>query len=312
MNKVVIFSCSLKDGKYSTTRAWADLQAKRFELMGIKTKIVNLKDYDYEASRGEDVLHQQLKHVHDADLVIFASPTNITDMTFTCKNLMDRFVHANERAVEQGIDLFEGTMWEYVSMFGCSFYSTPEGKVPVPYYDPDNISPHWKRHHGVALDTLKFMRHLGLKNTGVSTWSPADPEGPSYHDMEQHEEVVDTCDEIVEAFLEQKNKTKKLPSCSLDKFLEFFERDNENAFGRGTTVAENDLSRMTVLENIDYIKNNVKLLNHRANAFMCMKERCTKMRKYDLAEMYYVQHYNVMQKSKYRSGASSNYRPNGY
>ena len=85
MNKVVIFSCSLKDGKYSTTRAWADLQARRFESKGINAKVINLKEFDYEASRDVDMLHEQLTHIYDADLIIFASPTNITDMTFTAK-----------------------------------------------------------------------------------------------------------------------------------------------------------------------------------------------------------------------------------
>lgn len=311
MNKVVIFSCSLKDGKYSTTRAWADLQARRFESKGIDAKVINLKEFDYEASREVDMLHEQLIHIYDADLIIFASPSNITDMTFTCKNLMDRFVHANTKAKNKGLDIFSGKMWEYASMFGCSFYSTPEGKKPVPYYDPEDISPHWKRHHGVALDTLTFMEHLGLKNVGISTWSPADPEGPSYHNMEQDNDVLNTCDEIVDTFV-QKQRTNKLPSCSLNEFLQFFKNDGTNAFGRGTTISENNLNRETVLENIEYIKKNVSLLNHKANAFMCMKERCTKMRKYDLAEMYYAEHFRIMTNPNYRSGASSNYRPNGY
>jgi multimeric flavodoxin WrbA len=309
--KAVIFSCSLKDGAYSTTRAWANLQEKRFKSKGVDTKVINLKEYDYEASRDIDLLHEQLTHIYDADLVIFASPTNITDMSFSCKNLLDRFVHANKKASSNGLDIFSGKMWEYASMFGCSYYTTPEGKKPVPYYDPEDISPHWRRHHGVALDTLTFMKHLGLKNVGISTWSPADPEGPSYHNMEKHKDVLKTCDEVVETFL--KNKiTKKLPSCSLDKFLDFFKSDDANTFGRGMTVSENELNEQTVLENIEYIKQNVSLLSHKANAFMCMKERCTKMRKYDLAEMYYVQHFEIMKNKDYRRNASSNYRPNGY
>ena len=129
--------------------------------------------------------------------------------------------------------------------------------------------------------------------------------------MEEDNDVLNTCDEIVDTFV-QKQRTNKLPSCSLNEFLQFFKNDGTNAFGRGTTISENNLNRETVLENIEYIKKNVSLLNHKANAFMCMKERCTKMRKYDLAEMYYAEHFRIMTNPNYRSGASSNYRPNGY
>jgi len=309
--KAVIFSCSLKDGKYSTTRAWADLQAKRLEQNGITSEVINLKDYDYEASTNEDHLLPQMSKVYDADLIIFASPTNITDMTFSCKNLLDRFSTAFYKAKKEGIDLFKNKVWEYASMFGCSFYTTPKGKKPVPYYDPKEVSPHWKRHHGVAMETLHFMEHLGVKTLGISTWSPADPEGPRHDDMHRHDEVVKMCDLVVEEF-KSKNIIHSVPSCSLDKFVKFFESDAEHTFGRGMTVAEANVNRNTVEQNIKFIKESDELVNHKANALMCMKERCTKLRLYDLAEMYYVEHFEIMKNPEYRRGASSNYRPNGY
>ena len=309
--KAVIFSCSLKDGNFSTTKAWANLQAERLIKNGVESHVVNIKDYDYEASTDEDRLHTQMSKIYDADLIIFASPTNITDMTFSCKNLLDRFVTANKRAKAQGIELFEGKVWEYASMFGCSFYTTPKGKRPVPYYDPNDISPHWKRHHGVAMDTLKFMEHLGVKTLGISTWSPADPEGPRHNDMHQHMEVVEMCDLVVDEF--KKKKTKhSVPSCSLEQFMKFFESDSEHTFGRGMTLAEENVNQETVREHIKFIKECDAIVNHKANVLMCMKERCTKLRLYDLAEMYYVEHYEIMKHPEYRRGASSNYRPNGY
>lgn len=309
--KAIIFSCSLKDREYSTTRAWAELQAQRLIEGGVDSEVINLKDYDYEASTNEDHLHTHMSKVYDADLIIFASPTNITDMTFSCKNLLDRFVTAHNRAKKLGIDLFKGKLWEYASMFGCSFYTTPKGKKPVPYYDPNDITPHWKRHHGVAIDTLKFMEHLGVKTLGISTWSPADPEGPRHNDMDQHKEVVKMCDLVVNEF--KKKKTKhSVPSCSLEQFMELFKSDSEHTFGRGMTVAEENVNLKTVEENIKFINGSDALVNHKANALMCMKERCTKLRLYDLAEMYYVEHFKIMKHPEYRRGASSNYRPNGY
>ena len=90
--KAVIFSCSLKQSKYSTTNAWSELMVDRFKRVGVNSVIINLRDYDYEASTSGDDLHQQLALVYDADYIVFAAPINLGQTTFTCKNLVDRFV----------------------------------------------------------------------------------------------------------------------------------------------------------------------------------------------------------------------------
>ena len=96
--KAIIFSCSLKNGKYSTTNAWSSLMAERFSIAGVDSHIINLRDYDYEATLSGDDLHKQLIHVYDADYIVFAGPINMGQITFSCKNLVDRFIHANNNA----------------------------------------------------------------------------------------------------------------------------------------------------------------------------------------------------------------------
>ena len=58
--KAVIFSCSIKDGKNSDTQAWSELFAKSMNAQGIQTEIINLKKFDYEASTGPDLLHEEM------------------------------------------------------------------------------------------------------------------------------------------------------------------------------------------------------------------------------------------------------------
>ena len=114
----VIFSTSLKNGKYSTTKAWAILMAQRLSLKDVSTEIINLKDFDYEASTDKDLLHEQLKHVYDANLIIFASPACVCYPTFTLSNLLSRFVHAQKRAEVENIDILQHQIWDYCIMYG--------------------------------------------------------------------------------------------------------------------------------------------------------------------------------------------------
>ena len=107
MKNVVIFNFSLKDPKYSTTKAWADLQAKRFLLKGVNAKVITLKDYDYEASKSGDKLHEQLKNVYNADLIIFSSPINLSRPTFYLYHLIERFIHAHKKSTNENVDIFK-------------------------------------------------------------------------------------------------------------------------------------------------------------------------------------------------------------
>ena len=47
-----------------------------------------LKDYDYEASTGKDLLHEQMYKLYDADLIFFTSPINFSNPTFYLRNLL--------------------------------------------------------------------------------------------------------------------------------------------------------------------------------------------------------------------------------
>ena len=309
--KAVIFSCSLKDPKYSTSKGWSDLMADRLEKQGVSAKVVVLKEYDYEASTGKDMLHEQMAHVYDSDLIIFASPTNISHMTFSCKNLIDRFIHANEKAKAQGLDIFSGKFWEYALFFGTSWVDDPvKGRYKEKYHDEEHRF--WRSHHGKMIKTFDFIEHLGYKDIAISTWSPDDPTGPRHNDMGDFPEVVAMCDKIVAGFKKKmQQKTPKTPSCSLEKFMDLFSSDNPNAFGRGMTISEENINRDSVIENIALLQK-VKNASHRGVAFMSMKERCTKLRLYDLAEMYYVEQFKLAPDPEYRITCSGNYRPNGY
>ena len=77
------------------------------------------------------------------------------------------------------------------------------------------------------------------------------------------------------------------------------------------TISEENINRDSVIENIALLQK-VKNASHRGVAFMSMKERCTKLRLYDLAEMYYVEQFKLAPDPEYRITCSGNYRPNGY
>lgn len=303
--KAVIFSTSLKNGNNSTTKAWSILMAQRLSLKNISTEIVNLKDYDYEASTDHDELHKQLRHVYDADLIIFASPAAVCHPTFTLSNLLSRFVHANTRARNKRIDIFKDKMWEYCNMNGSGHME--KNKIKMYYND-------WKNHHGYLLKTLPFWQHLGVVDANVSTHGPKWPDGPTTKTMMNHPDAIRESDKIVDKFVE-KYKTKKVsvPSCSLAEFLQFFESDEQKAFGRGMTLAEKDINEDSVKSHINYVKKIVGNSAHLGSIFMCMKERCMKLGLHDLAELYFEQQYKVITyKNDYDYECSGNYRPNGY
>jgi len=303
--KAVIFSTSLKNGNYSTTKAWSMLMAQRLSLKNITTEVINLKDYDYEASTDHDELHNQLRHVYNADLVIFASPAAVCHPTFTLTNLVNRFVHADTRAKKKNIDIFQNKIWEYCNINTSGHVE--KNKIKMYYND-------WENHHGYLLKTLPFWQHLAVADANVSTHHPKFPEGPTTKTMMNHRDAIKISDKIVDKFVE-KHKIKKVnvPSCSLAEFLQFFESDEQKAFGRGMTLAENDINEDSVKSHIKYVKEIVSNSAHLGNIFMCMKERCMKLGLHDIAELYYEQQFKVIwYNNDYDHLCSGNYRPNGY
>ena len=238
MKNVIIFNCSVKDPKYSTTKAWSDLQVKRFLLRGVNAKVITLKDYDYEASKDEDKLHEQLKYVYDADLMIFASPLLISRPSFYYFNLIDRFIHAHKKSTKAGLDIFKNKFIEHAVLFGSNWERCNKtGKLRKLAYSRHEITNNdtWNNHHGVTYNKLGgFINVLGVEDLCVSTWSPDEKIGPQYFDMEQHADVVAHCDRVVDVFLEKtKDTSDSVPKCSPEAFLDFFKSEDEDAFGQG-------------------------------------------------------------------------------
>jgi multimeric flavodoxin WrbA len=318
--KAIIFSCSLKNGKYSTTNAWSSLMAERFSIAGVDSHIINLRDYDYEATLSGDDLHKQLIHVYDADYIVFAGPINMGQITFSCKNLVDRFIHANNNAEKNKIDIFGNKIWEYVT-FGAHVEGFDDkGKPIVRKYDRQFSE--WRDHHGYLRSRLSFMDTLGIDDLAMGTFHPDDQNAPTVDNIHQSGEAIEMCDRIVNGF-RTKSTTKKLPSCSKEKFLEMFESNDANPFGRGITLAEDNLDIDTVEKNIEYINKKVLNSGHKIIAFICMKERCIRMGRYDLAKLYYVQQFKVIRGSKSwtdsdgdsipsKAHCTGNYAPIGY
>jgi hypothetical protein len=260
--KCVIFSCSLKSGQYSNSKSWAELMKSRLERKEILAEIINLKDFDYEATThlDKDLLHEKLSTLYDADLVIIAAPTNLKHMSFPAKNLIDRFVYAHKKGKEQGIDIFQNKIWEYCAMFSAPLIPLEWGKQKNRGIDKNYKTQEynlWDNHHGYALQKLNFMQHLGLDETAVSTYHPDVEEDPSYHNMHTNKHVLKMCDEIVEEFEKKSKKLKAMPSCSIDKFITMFENKDQHAFGRGMTLKAEKTDMHSVKAHIVWLNENV-------------------------------------------------------
>ena len=319
--KALIFSCSLKNGKYSTTMAWSELMVRIFKDAGVESNIVNLKDYDYEATTSGDNLHEQMAHVYDADYILFAAPINMGHTTFSCKNLVDRFINANTNAKENGIDIFKDKIYEYVT-FGAHVEGLEDDGEPIMRtYDREHCVE-WDNHHGYLRNELSFIENLGMDDLAMGTFHPDDPTAPTFDQIGNSDEAKEMCDRILRGF-ENKNTTAKLPACSKEKFLEMFESHDANAFGRGMTLSEDNISQDTVQQHIDFVNKNVVNSGHRIIAFICMKERCIKMERYDLARLYYVQQFRINRRTKKwkdtygrdipnKGHCTGNYAPIGY
>ena len=318
--KAVIFSCSLKNSKYSTTTAWSELMVRRFKDAGVESNIVNLKDYDYEATTSGDDLHDQMARAYDADYILFAAPINMGHTTFSCKNLVDRFTNANTNAKENGIDIFKDKIYEYVT-FGAHIEGFEANGKPI-FRTYNKHFGEWNNHHGYLRNKLSFIDNLGMDDLAMGTFHPDDPTAPTFDQIGNSEEAKEMCDSIVQGF-KNKNTTAKLPACSKEKFLEMFESDDTNAFGRGMTLSTDNLSQDTVQQHIDFVNKNVVNSGHRIIVFICMKERCIKMDRYDLARLYYVQQFGIIRRTKVwkdtdgrdvqnKGHCTGNYAPIGY
>jgi len=321
--KAIIFATSIKEGKHSNTRAWCDELNSTFKQNNISSEVITLKDYDYEASTGKDLLHEQMYKLYDADLIFFTSPINFSNPTFYLRNLLERFVHAQTKAVQKGLDIFANKRIEILPNGGCTTMGpAPKDSIweeyEEKYYPGGELIPghNWMhRYHKLLYEKLNFIKPLGLINLHLNTWNPQEPIGPDRNTMHGHPQTVATIDRIMEKIKtlgmhSQENK----PKHTIEEFVECFRSDDENAFGRGLTLAVENLNLKSTKEHIEYLNNNKELLDVvRYQAIVAMKDRSVKAGAYEVAELYYNQ--QVLQDglpSTKRLNKNGNYRPNDY
>ena len=321
--KAIIFATSIKEGKHSNTRAWCDELNSTFKQNNISSEVITLKDYDYEASTGKDLLHEQMYKLYDADLIFFTSPINFSNPTFYLRNLLERFAHAQTKAVQKGLDIFANKRIEILPNGGCTTMGpAPKDSIweeyEEKYYPGGELIPghNWMhRYHRLLYEKLNFIKPLGLINLHLNTWNPQEPIGPDRNTMHGHPQTVATIDRIMEKIKtlgmhSQENK----PKHTIEEFVECFRSDDENAFGRGLTLAVENLNLKSTKEHIEYLNNNKELLDVvRYQAIVAMKDRSVKAGAYEVAELYYNQ--QVLQDglpSTKRLNKNGNYRPNDY
>jgi len=321
--KAIIFATSMKEGKNSNTRAWCDELNSTFNQNNISSEVITLKDYDYEASTGKDLLHEQMYKLYDADLIFFTSPINFSNPTFYLRNLLERFAHAQTKAVQKGLDIFANKRIEILPNGGCTTMGpAPKDSIweeyEEKYYPGGELIPghNWMhRYHKLLYEKLNFIKPLGLINLHLNTWNPQEPIGPDRNTMHGHPQTVATIDRIMEKIKtlgmhSQENK----PKHTIEEFVECFRSDDENAFGRGLTLAVENLNLKSTKEHIEYLNNNKELLDVvRYQAIVAMKDRSVKAGAYEVAELYYNQ--QVLQDglpSTKRLNKNGNYRPNDY
>ncbi len=327
--KAVIFSCSLKDGKNSSSQSWSELLASKMQEQSIDTKIINLKQFDYEASTGQDLLHEQLAECYDANFITFAAPINFKNVSFFARNLAKRFAYANKKASADGIDLFAGKQFEVCIMHGCKNDHLPDGREIYVEYD----GKYTKQFKSFLpeLDYILPNRFLNLR-----VWQPADKHGPDrkklHLDTETVNDINDTIQAVKKNYKEFKNKVL------LRDWLSYFRCDEPNAFGRGYTLAPASINMDSVKKHIDWVHNYTNDVDKKAQIFVSMKERCIRADCYDESELYFNEQFEMGEQGKLQPGdtydtndndpnkivvvrwkkkgfritRSANYRPNNY
>ena len=326
--KAIIFSTSIKQGKNSNTRAWCDALNNTFIKEGIKSEVINLRDYDYEASTGEDLLHKQMHKLYDANFIMFASPANFSNMSFYLTNLLERFKHANDKSSEKGLDIFANKRFEFLPSFGaCTNQDWIDPKSDWEEYEgtkfPGGHASYTYlgyRHNLWVYKSLSFMKPLGMVNFRLNVWNPLAPFGPDRHNMDNHPQTLATIDRLMKKIkssgIDQLNDQ---PECTINDFVECFRSDDtEHAFGRGLTLSVENLNYTNAKKHIEYINNNKCLASHvRYQAIVAMKDRSVKAGIYECAELYYneqARHNIDWYEDSYTKtlNKNGNMRPNDY
>lgn len=323
--KAVIFNSSLKNKKYSNTYSWCKVLADKLEKNNIRTEVIDLKSFDYEASNGSgDLLYKEFKKVYGARLIIFASPVFLGQITFSMKHLLERFKIANERSKKAGIDLFKSKLFDTCIHFGSSIQSLEDGKEEV-YVGPGRKIEERKYVYSYCHE---YMKPIGFEDFYVSTKSPNDPTGfayndnkitqskiaPDYKTMDKNEDVSNMIDQFISRFNDfQKDfHNYENPNCTKEQFAEFFKADNEYNFGKGWTLSIDRLNEENVKKHRELVKNSGADKKFIMQAWTCMKERCLTAGDWELSTEYYGEQFHVIADGFDRSGCSGNYRPNNY
>ena len=325
--KAIIFSTSIKEPKNSNTRAWCLELDKAFKEKGYQSEIITLRDFDYEASTGKDLLQEEMSKLYDTNFIMLTSPCNFSNMTFYFSNLLDRFEFAYKKSQAKALDIFQNKRFEFLPFFGCATNDVvkdpdigwkafeekmfPDGKVSYPYTG--------YRHNISTYKKLHFMKPLGFLNFRVNTWNPIAPYGPNRLNAQGHPQTLSSIDRIMRKIdnikLDQQNGK---PKCTKEEFMECFRSDNENDFGRGLTVAVENLSYESAQRHIKKLHNNKNLADYtRYQALVAMKDRAVRANLYEVAELYYNEQarHNVDWYDEYSTqylNKNGNMRPNNY
>jgi len=293
--KAVIFSCSIKDGKNSDTQAWSDLLAKTMQEQSIQTDIINLKKIDYEASTGPDLLHKEMAKCYDADFIIIAGPVNFRHPNFYLRNLSSRFAHAYNKAKAKGIDLFENKLFEVCIMLGCLSDNLNDGTmVRVPYSGHQTVTVK------SILPPVKYLEQKHSEPLHLSCWNPSDKMGPQRKQLHLDKDTMSDITSTVDAF--KNNHVAHTPKFSLDTWMECFQSEDTNAFGRGYTLSPDNLSEETIIAHRKWVNENVRDAHYKAQIFVAMKERCIKADYYEGAEMYFDEQFELGEEGKLHAG----------
>ncbi len=293
--KAVIFSCSIKDGKNSDTQAWSEVFANSMNAQGIQTEIINLKKFDYEASTGPDLLHEEMAKCYDADFITIAGPVNFRHPNFYLRNLARRFAHAHIKAKAKGIDLFENKLFEVCIMLGCLSDNLDDGTmVRVPYYG---------RQTGTVkglMPPVKYIEEKHPEPLHLSCWNPSDKMGPQRKKLHEDKQTMDDITSTINAFKD--NYVAHTPKFDLETWMDCFKSEDPRAFGRGYTLSPDNLSEESITAHRKWVNENIEDAHLKAQVFVAMKERCIKADYYEGAEMYFDEQFELGEEGKLHAG----------
>ena len=321
--KVAIISGSVKDAKNSDTKAWSDIMALKLKANDIEVDVINLKDYDYEATTEGDILLEQMSKLYDANIILFAGPSFHCLLPFTMYNIFNRFKNAYKKGMTNGLNIFEKKYFDLCFLFSSEWdYAGHKEKININKFDKKHgityhkprkkiHDPYTGRQHNLVYDLLGFMNPIGGNMLTVCLEAPLNEHGPTRDQMATDKKINEDIERFIE-IAKQKCVEDPTPNCSREEFTSFFE-DTNAEFGRGMTLKPENINRDNVIKNIDYVSRNknLEVINH-AQIMLCMKERSEKAGKYDLSNYYFRALYNLIEKKGFRSQDAGTHRSNNY